>query len=125
MTFNEADKIFKEWQYYQEFHDKCFKIFMGSIPESFLPFPVKILEEALNIVAKDCFDRGDKKTSDLIANSIGFLLAYEDDAKAIEHILFKLKVPKLRDACLTNLEKARDSWLKHKAKLNELNLLDN
>jgi hypothetical protein len=124
MTSEEAGRIFKEWQYYQEFHDKCFRIFMGSIPESFLPFPTRTLEEALNMVAKDHFDRGDKKTSDLIANSISFLSTYQDDAKAIESILFKLKEPKLRDVCLANLKKGRDSWLRHKTKLNELNILE-
>ena len=57
MTLNEALIIFKSWQDYMEIADKFFRL-MLPIPESFLPYPADILEEALNIVAKHYFANG-------------------------------------------------------------------
>ena len=51
MTLNEALIIYKSWQDYMEIGDKFFRL-MLPIPESFLPYPADILEEALNIVAE-------------------------------------------------------------------------
>ena len=62
MTKEEARIIFKSWQDYQEIGDR-FLSFMLRVPESFLPYPADTLEEALNIIAKDYFDSGDKETS--------------------------------------------------------------
>ena len=53
MTFSEANEIFKIWnQWYWPCHFILESIFIGKIPESFLPYQPFILEEALNIVAK-------------------------------------------------------------------------
>ena len=113
MTFKDADKIYKDWKEYMEINDKLLKIF-SFIPESFLPYPIKTLEEAINIVAKSYFDEGDIKTSNIIKNSIGFLVPYKNDEKALEDILenYSLKNSKIRKIKLTNLKKAQDSWLK-------------
>lgn len=116
MTLEEADKIFKGWQEYAEINDKLQQLFGFSscaIPESFLPYPRKILEEALNIIAKKHFDAKDYKTSALIQEQgFGSLIFYENDEIAIEKIVdgWTLKDPELRKISLSNLKKSQDSW---------------
>ena len=117
MTLNEENKIFKEWKEYQEINDKLMKFFMFSgIPESFLPYPKETLEEALNIVAKAHFDAGDYKTSETIKTTISFLIFYKKDEEVFDNITNSttLKDPKIKEALLNNLKKARDSWAKTK-----------
>jgi hypothetical protein len=115
MTIKEANRIFKFWQEYVEINDKMWKIFT-SIPKSFLPYPVEVLEEALNIIAKSYFDEGDSKTSEAIQSSIAMLIKYKDDEEAIIDIAENpiLKTPELRKLYLKNLKKTSDSWLEMK-----------
>jgi len=103
-----------------EFHDKLFAVFSASIPESFLPFPIDIFEEALNIVAKHYFDIRDHHNSKLLADTIGFLMFYKEDEKAIESFIWKSSLPEVRKIYLENLKKAQNNWLKINIKLNEL-----
>ena len=114
MTLEDANKIFECWKHYIEFHDKCFKFFMGSIPMSFLLFPTQAIKDALNIKAKYYFDMGDKKTSQDIQDSIGFLKCYKEDAEAVKDILFKLSKPELREGLLNDLKMAQEIWLRQK-----------
>lgn len=120
MTLKEANKIFKYWQEYAEIHDKLFQIFWGDIPESFLPYPVDILEEALNVVAKNYFDLGDYKASKAVKNTIGWFLLYKKDEEAIDNIVNKLtlKDPKIKELLLRNLKRSRDSWAEFKNRIN-------
>lgn len=115
MTIEEAQIIFKDWQYFAEINDKLSKVFFD-IPESFLPYPIDMLEEALNMVAKQYFESGDKKTSEALQTSIATLLFYKDDVVALDSIINSemLKNQKLKDAFLKNLENSRDSWLEFK-----------
>jgi len=115
MTTEEANKIFQSWKEYIEINDKLWKIFTD-IPESFLPYPKEVLEEALNIIAKSYFDAGDRKTCDSIQANMCTLIKYKDDEEAIKAIVdsFILKDPGLRKTYLANLKKARDSWAKSK-----------
>ena len=75
MTINEAQVIFKSWQDYMEIADK-FKRLMLPVPESFLPYPADVLEEALNIIAKHYFDSGNKKMSENIKGTMSYLLPF-------------------------------------------------
>ncbi len=119
MTINEANKIFRDWKEYAEINDKLMKFFMFSgIPESFLPYPKEMLEEALNIVAKNYFDSGDHKASEAVKNTIAFLIFYKSDEEAFDTITNNLMIKdtKIREAILNNLKEARDSWTKFKDK---------
>lgn len=115
MTFEKADKIVRDWKEYMEINDKLGMIFI-SLPESFLPYPMEILEEAINIVAKSYYDEGDIKTSDIIKESVGFLVRYKDDEEAIKSFPdnWKLNNPEIRKLYIQNLKRARDSWIKSK-----------
>ena len=116
MTFEEADKIFKSWQNYIEIADKMKKIF-SSIPESFLPYPADILADALNIVAKQYLDDGNKRAAEVVQNTISYHLAsHKVDEEAMESMKarldFILNDSKIRKIVLGKLKECQSSWLK-------------
>jgi hypothetical protein len=117
MKFDEAQKIFKYFQEYVEISDKLSKIFY-KIPESFLPYPLPVLEEAINVLAKNYFDAGDYEKSKTIQSAINFLLFYSKDEEAIESMKQNLTImsqnPELKKTYLENLKSSRDSWAKSK-----------
>ncbi|MBU0648937.1 hypothetical protein KJ969_02445 [Patescibacteria group bacterium] len=124
MTFDEANKIFKVWsQFFWPFHPVLFSIFLGKIPESFLPYPQDVLEEALNIVGKHYFDVGDYKTSEAMKGSIGSLCAYVKDEDALQSAaeLFKWRCndQKAKEAfsiSIANFKKDWKGWLEKQEK---------
>ena len=129
MTLDEAWKIFKVWQDYQEILDKLHRVFT-TVPESFLPYSIDTLDEALNMVAKYYFDGGDKKASENIQESMArYLLSYymtasegksgtKDTPLTDEEVISKMKRdldfmiehPELLKTKLEMLKKAADSW---------------
>lgn len=124
MTFEEANKIYKGWQAYMEIVDKLSTIF-NQLPESFLPYPAEVLEEALNIIAQKYIDDGDKKMYDTVQGTMwGFLPNHIADAEAMESmnraLELMMKHPELKNTYLENLRKTRNNWLKISIKRNEL-----
>jgi hypothetical protein len=125
MTLNDALVIFKSWQDYMEIADK-FNRLMLPVPESFLPYPADILEEALNIVAKHYFDSGNKRMSENIKETMSYLLPFfmtkaetgsrRTDAEAITDMKKILDLieqdPKLKKTLLKSLKECQDSWIK-------------
>ena len=126
MEMNEAKMIFKSWQDYMEIADK-FNRLMLPVPESFLPYPANVLEEALNIIAKYYFDSGNKKMSEKIKDLMAaYLLPFfkinnktgsrRTDEQAITDMKKTLdlieKDPKLKKAVLKSLKECQNSWIK-------------
>ena len=126
MDINEAKVIFKNWQDYMEIADK-FNRLMLPVPESFLPYPADVLEEALNIIAKYYFDSGNKQMSENIKNSMASYLSpffmtnnktgsRRTDEEAITDMKKMLDLieqdPKLKKALLKSLKECQDSWIK-------------
>jgi ABC-type nitrate/sulfonate/bicarbonate transport system permease component len=74
MTKNEAKRIYDSWQESVETLDKVLKIF-SVIPESFLPYPAEVLEEALNIIAKEYFENGNRRMAENIQATMTYHLA--------------------------------------------------
>ena len=135
MTKEEARIIFKSWQDYIEIADKLSKIF-SVVPESFLPYPVDTLEEALNITAKDFFDSGDKKMSNNIQELMPSHLAPYyftesgvtgikiKDEEAIEWMKRELdlieKNPELKKTIVKSLKETQDNWIKSRSQTNDI-----
>lgn len=125
MTFEEVNKIFTDWQSYIEIADKMGKIFTV-VPESFLPYPVETLTEALNLATKNFLASGDKKTANNIQETMyAHLSGYYDFSKdadgrkiSDEEALIKMKRDldfMLSDKGVTEakiglLERTRSSW---------------
>ena len=115
MTFQEANKIFQIWGVYLEYvHGKLNFIFGGHIPESFLPFPLKTLEEAINIVAEHYHNMGNQEAVKVIQSGIGWLTAYTNDEEAVLQAAQLLNDPKWREVMLPAFKKFQKDWIKIK-----------
>lgn len=111
MNFDEANNIYKIWkQWYWPCHFMLHSIFMSKIPSSFLPYPTKVLEEALNIVAEDYFNAGDKNASKTIQDSISSLAAYSEDEEALDQAAKILSDPKFRKVTLSYISNFKTDW---------------
>lgn len=126
MTKNEALVIFKCWQDYMEIAEKFHRL-MLPVPESFLPYPADVLEEALNIIAKSYFDSGNQKMSEDIKKTMSLYLlpffmtkeetgARRTDEEAITDMKKMLDLIEqdttLKKALLKSLKECQDSWIK-------------
>lgn len=103
---------------------------MLPIPESFLPYPADVLEEALNIVAEHYFDSGNKRMSENIKESMAAYLTFSitnaqtgarlTDEEAITNMKKTLdlieKNPELKKAILKSLKECQERWIKSRMK---------
>lgn len=123
MNKEEAYKIFEVWKNHIEIFDKLTKIF-SIIPESFLPFPVEVLEKALTIVTEDYFNSGNKTASKNIQetmtlHTVGLYLDTNGRKRTELEALSKMKKDldflfeneKIRDLKLRLLKESAESWL--------------
>jgi hypothetical protein len=113
MTLNEANKIVKFWGAYIEYcQDRLQAIFMSHIPESLLPYPQEIIEEALNILGKHYYDIGDHEASKLIQESFRCLALYVKDEEAMLGALQIFNLPDVREVIISNMKKVQKNWIK-------------
>ena len=111
MNFTEANKIFKIWsKWYWPSHFILHSVFLNKIPESFLPYQKNVLEEALNIIAKQYYDNGDFKVSKNIQESIASLAAYVRDDDALQQVSDRLSDVKMREAILIYISNFKKDW---------------
>lgn len=109
MTIDEAKKIIENWSVYLEYtHGKLSLVFGPQIPESFLPFHSSIIEEAINIVAKQHHDMGDKEAVSMLQSGIGLLTWYVNDEVAISQVAELFKKKEWREAVVYALEKFKN-----------------
>jgi hypothetical protein len=132
MTLDEAKRVFKAWQEYIEIAEKLRQLF-NVVPESFLPYPVDTLEEALNIIAKDYFDAGDKRTANdiqrlMTLHLVPYCLTPSNgnkltDDEALERMKLSLdltlKHPELKMGAIQRLKAIQDSWIKLRGRAHE------
>ena len=77
MTFNQASKIVDIYGKHLEFFNgKLLILFSGKIPESFLPFSKKTIEEASNMIARHHHDNGNQWAVDAMHVGIACLIIY-------------------------------------------------
>lgn len=120
MTLIEAEEIFKVWkEWYWPCHFLLNSVFGPGIPESFLPYPKDVLEEALNIIAKRYYDRGDFQISNKIQETMICIPFYKENEKAWEEAAKLFSNPEMMRAMLgfvENFKKDYISWLKKQEK---------
>lgn len=113
MTIDEANKIVQIWGRYLEYmHGKLSFIFGTRIPESFLPFPLRTLEKAINIVAEHYHNIGDQESVKIIQSDIGLLTAYTDDEEALLQAAKFFNDLKWQEATLPAFKKFQKDWTK-------------
>jgi hypothetical protein len=129
MTIDEAKKIFNVWKEYIEIAEKLRTLFVV-VPEAFLPYAADTLEEALNIVAKDFFDSGNKRMANNIQETmclhlIPYYIPSGGNARLTDEEVLKLmkknldlilENPKLMDATIQSLKRSQHSWIQSRTK---------
>jgi len=120
MTLIEAEEIFTVWkEWYWPCHFLLDSVFGPGIPESFLPYPKDVLEEALNIMAKRYYDRGDFQISNKIQETMICIPFYKENETAWEEAAKLFSNPEMMRAMLgfvENFKKDYISWLKKQEK---------
>jgi hypothetical protein len=112
MTILEADEIFRVWKlWFYPTHNYLFSVFMSHIPESFLPFPKEILEEALEKIATLYQDSGEKKLSEALRITMSFICYYTNDQIAFDMLKEKLSHNELKEAFAQNAKKFTQEWV--------------
>ena len=115
MTPIEVNEIFKVWkEWYWPCHFLLDSVFGPTIPESFLPYPKDVLEEALNIVAKHYYESGNIETSKDIQKTMTCLYYYAKNEEAWEKAAKLFSNPEMMKAMLgfvENFKKDYISWL--------------
>jgi len=114
----EARKIFQCWQNYAETGDRFFQMMMQP-PSSFLPYPVPVLEKALNIVAKEYFDAGDRAAVEAIHRTASAYMSMKTDEETLEEMQEVLNMivssPELKRSVLENLRRSQENWIKSRS----------
>ncbi|MEK7520048.1 MAG: hypothetical protein AAB581_02290 [Patescibacteria group bacterium] len=119
MTLDEASKIVQIWGIYLEyFQGKLIFIFSASIPESFLPFPLKTIEEAVNIVTEQHHNTGNQEAVRALQVGIAALSAYADDEEAVLSAAKAFNDEKWRQVMLPALKKFQMDWIKSQGDFN-------
>lgn len=104
MTLEEANKITNLWgKYLEHTHGKLGRLFFNKIPESLLPYPKKVIEEACNIMAEHYFKLGNKEAVNTFEGSSMLLELYANDEESLIEAVKRFSNPKTRKAVLSIL----------------------
>jgi hypothetical protein len=111
MTFIEADKIFQTWsRWYWPSHFMLHAIFISKIPESFLPYPLAILEEALNIIVEHYQKSGDLQMSQNIQETMIGLSYYVEDKEALQQATELFSKPEMLEGIQAYISQYKVMW---------------
>jgi len=114
VTLEEASKIIDIWGKYLEFENSRFMLlFLSSIPESFLPFPKVVIEEASNMMAKYHHNNGNKAGADAMQAASSWLIFYNDDEESLSTAAKMWSDPKWLESVLPKFKKQiQQDWEK-------------
>ena len=117
MDIIEANKIFNVWRkWFWPCHDILFSIFSFWIPESFLPYPIDVLNKALTIIANN---NAYKEISKDIIGTRNCLMYYTKDEDALQFLKKKLSMPGIEEAMLPAFSKYKKNWINWLEKLEK------
>lgn len=84
LTIEEAQNIVTVWGTFLEYSGGLSYLFGIDIPKSLLPFPIQILQGALNKMEAYYFDQGQNDRVKLLEETEAMLMRYADDSEAIK-----------------------------------------
>ncbi len=97
MNIQQADKIVQDYASFTErTAGKLNALFLGTIPESLLPYNKDLLEKALNIMAKYYVEDGQKNLASSMETLKTHLLGYSDDKQTIDRLAERFKTEDFR-----------------------------
>lgn len=103
LTLEEAKNIMHVWGTYLEHMGGLRTLFRVNIPKSLLPYPIDILQGALNKMEAYYFEQGLHDRVKLLEGTEMMLIQYENDDEAISNAVKMFDNKKLRDAFLKGL----------------------
>lgn len=113
MTIREAGKIVEIWGRYLEFCSKLIVVFGHKIPDSFLPFPKDILDEAIDIIIDQYHKEGNKHMINVLEESrYDLYIRYVNDEEALINAAEMFSNSELRQALATSLKELQQEWIK-------------
>lgn len=104
LTLEEADNIVAVWGAYLEHSGGLRYLFGTSIPESLLPYPIAILQGALNKMEAYYFKHGQHDRVKLLEGTEAMLMQYTDDEEAIKEAHAHFGNEKWKDAFIPGLK---------------------
>ena len=134
LTLDEANNIMYFFGVHLEYAGGLNILFTGSIPESLLPYPKILIQEALNIMINFFNARNQLKEAETLSFCLGMLSLYHKDEEAIgnfiekcsntdlkKDISFSLKERQLNQICLNGfLLSDKKHWSLSEERLEEL-----
>ncbi len=111
MDISEAKQIFDVWRkWVWPCHSMLFTIFCGQIPESFLPYPEDVLNEALTMMANYYYKYGNKEIAEAIIGTRDYISFYTKDEESVEMLKKLLEIPGMQEALLENISRYKKDW---------------
>jgi hypothetical protein len=108
----DADKVVGVWGKYLECcQDRLSAVFLGGIPESLLPYPVQVIEDALNDMARYYHSRGDHDAVAVIQGVMGPLASYRADRDALANAAKTFSTPAMEEIVLERLRAVQRRWI--------------
>lgn len=98
MNLKQAQKVVSDYGGFIEYALYRYNVvvFLEGIPESLLPYPPPVIEDAINIVAKYYHDYGNNKKAEALHECHACLRFFKDDEKSIlEAVKYSNKMPDL------------------------------
>ena len=117
MDIIEANKVFDVWRkWFWPCHNILFSIFSSSIPESYLPYPIDVLNEALTMIANS--HMYGEISKDIIGTR-NCLAYYSQDEEALQDLKKKLSIPGIEKTILFTISRYKKDWIDWLEKLEE------
>lgn len=104
LTHEEADNIVAVWGSYLEHSGGLRFLFGASIPESLLPYPIAILQGALNKMEAYYFKHGHHDRVKLLEETEAMLMQYTSDEDAIDEAHVHFGNEKWKEAFIPGLK---------------------
>jgi hypothetical protein len=103
LTLEEAENIMHVWSIHLEHTGGLRTLFKINIPKSLLPYPIDILQGALNKMEAHYYEQGLHDRVKLLERTEAMLMQYENDDEAINNAVKMFGNKKWRDAFLKGL----------------------
>ncbi len=104
LSLEQADRVREVWGIFLEFtNGTLLTVFRGAIPESLLPYPKPIIEEALTLLEEHWRAEGNTAAADAMASSQSGLVLYVPDSQALNETTKKLSNKEMLESVKQNI----------------------
>lgn len=109
LTLEEAENIVQVWGIFLE-HSGGLRTFFGiDIPRSLLPYPIEIIQGALNKMEALYWKAGNKERVKLLEETEMLLMQFSDDKEAIENTIKRLQDEDWQEIVISSIKNYQKS----------------